>query len=90
MVTYNVRVYNDMGHLMTDPGPEELSFVIAMFISRKSLQYLRTATDKKGHGCRFYVLRDGFQRFWTYTYKNTTLNIEWPTDVFNLNTMTWL
>ena len=79
-----------MGHLLTDPGPEELSIDIGMFIGRKALQYLRIATDTKGIGCRFYVLRDGFQRNWTYTYKNTTLNIEWYTDEFNPNNMRWL
>lgn len=86
----NIHVYNDMGHLLTRPYPEELPFEIVMFIDRKRVRYSRLATDSKGLGCRFYILNEGLQKVWTYTYKNTKVTIEWNLDEFNSETMRWV
>jgi hypothetical protein len=90
MATYNVRVYNDMGHLVTDPGPRELPYEIYKFVCAQARQYLRNATDMSGLGCRFYVLHEGLQRTWTYKLKDDSITITWPTGEINPDKMRWL
>jgi len=86
----HVRVYNDMGHILTYPYPEELSWEIIKIIDIKQMKYSRLATDSKGLGCRFYILHEGLQKVWTYTYKNKKITIDWDLDEFNPETMRWL
>ena len=90
MVNYNVRVYNDMGHLVTDPGPGELPYEIYKYVCAQARRYLRNATDTSNLGCRFYVLHEGLQHTWTYTLKNDSITITWPQDIFNSMKMRWL
>ncbi len=90
MVTYTVRVYNDMGHLVTDPGPGEIPYEIYRYVCAQARRYLRNATDTSGLGCRFYVLHEGLHRTWTYKLKDDEITITWPTDEFNPNKMRWI
>ena len=85
---YNVRLYNDMGHLMTDPKFNKIPENIRKFVYSKSDMYVYKATDKSRVGCCFYILKDGLKDKWTYHLNNDIVNITYDLDKFNKDIMT--
>jgi len=85
---YNLSCYNDMGHLMLSPYniPSEIS----KFIYSKFNLYLNYATDNSNLGCRFYILKPGLSKKWTYYYGPHTINLTYDLDTFNPNKMKML
>lgn len=72
MVIYNVRFYNDMGHLVQNCDIKDIPTVIKDFINSK-MKHIKYGTDK--NGCRIYILKEGLNKNWTYNYKNDIINI---------------
>ncbi len=87
MTIYIIRFYNDMGHLMTNPEYSKIPNHIYKFVHIKASMYLDNATDKSGLSCRFYILKPGFKKYWTYYYYNDTINIIFDVDLFDTNRM---
>lgn len=85
MTIYNIRFYTDMGHLMMNT--KNIPYDISKFAYSKSTMYLNYATDKSGLNCRFYILKPGFKKSWTYYYYNHIVNITFDVDLFDVNTM---
>lgn len=79
-----------MGHLETDPGYSSIPSNIREFVYTKAKMYLTYATDKKGLGCMFYILKPGVQKNWNYYYGNDIVNITFDVDTFNPNNMKML
>lgn len=72
MDTYNVTVYNDMGHLMI--SPQILSSNIREYVLFQANRYLRDATDKTGHNAQYYCLPEEFKDRWRYIVGNNIVN----------------
>lgn len=89
MPHYNVSVFNDMGHIMMEPWIDKLPAHISKFILDRVLIYLRVATDRDGLGCRFYILKDGLQRKWTYNCGEDTITVDWNVNTFDSD-MRWI
>jgi uncharacterized lipoprotein YehR (DUF1307 family) len=90
MPEYYISVFNDMGHIMTKPCINKLPDHITKFVFNKVLRYLEIATDNKNLGCRFYILKNGLQKKWTYNYRDDIITINWDVNTFNQEHMQWI
>lgn len=90
MPEYYVSVFNDMGHIMTEPKMDKLPVHIYKFVFDRVLRYLQMATDNKDLGCRFYILKNGLEKKWTYNYRDDIITINWNVDTFNQENMRWI
>lgn len=86
MSIYNIRFYNDMGHLRISKSGE-IPDHINKFIYSKASMYLYNATDRTNLGCRFYILKPEFKKYWTYYHNNDIINIIYDVDLFDSNRM---
>lgn len=86
--TYTVTLYNDMGHLMTNPEHSKIPDDIRAFVYKKSNNKIREATTKENTGCCFYILKPGLSDTWTYQYNGNTVIIDYSQlDTFDPDTM---
>jgi uncharacterized lipoprotein YehR (DUF1307 family) len=90
MPEYYISVFNDMGHIMTEPHMDKLPVHINKFVFDRVLRYLQMATDNKDLGCRFYILQNGLQKKWTYNYRDDIITINWNVNTFNQDNMRWI
>ena len=90
MPHYTVSVFNDMGHIMTEPWIDKIPNHISKYILNKCLIYLKIATDTSDLGCRFYILREGFQKKWIYNLGEDTIEINWDVNTFDPKDMRWI
>lgn len=79
---YNVVIYTDMGHMEIKSVPE-LPKHLESFVIDKFNMYTWAATDTKGLGCRFYMLKKGLKKNWTYFYDNNIINIKYDLSEFD-------
>lgn len=70
-----------MGHLMLNPS--DLPAHIRTFVAEKAGLYIDYATDTDGLGARYFILKPGFQRTWTYQSGSDTVMITYDIDAFN-------
>ena len=84
---HNIILFNDMGHLQTDPGIMTIPKHILDFVFEKVKLYVYYATDNDNLGCRFYVLKDGLNKEWTYYLNNDVVNITYNLNTFDNETM---
>lgn len=89
MPEYSITVYNDMGHLLIKEW-DNIPRHIRDFVYAKANIYLKNATDNSNLGCAFYILKDGLQTRWRYTYGRDIINIFWNVDIFDSNTMKYV
>jgi len=83
MAIYNIKLYNDMGHLIITPDYTQLPIHIYNFVRLKAKMYLDTATDKEGHGCLFFFLKPCVKDKWSYQCGSDIVNIEYQFTEFN-------
>lgn len=87
MGIYKVTLYNDMGHLVNickyNNQIITMSSDLLKFVYSKINNKYYTATDKKGFGAQYYILKSGLNKNWSYNYKNHTIQIEYDLDKFN-------
>lgn len=55
MVYYEIRLYNDMDHLLTSPEYSKIPNHIYKFVHEKAKMYLNYATDNSNLGIRYYI-----------------------------------
>ena len=84
---YNITIYTDMGHLMTNPSYSSIPKDIYDFIFSKIKIYTCCATDKLNLGCLFHILKTGLNKRWTYYYNNDIIHITYDLDTFDPKTM---
>lgn len=89
MVNYSVAVYNDMGHIMTEPYCTHFPMKIYEIISLNTLSHIDYATDIAGRGCRFYILKSHVPKEWTIQIDDDSLTVKYDLDTFDSNTMKW-
>jgi hypothetical protein len=77
MPEYTVQLYNDMGHLLTEPYYGTIPNDIFDFVCRKSRNKINYATDLSNLGCRYYILKEGLQTKWTYQVGDDTITIDY-------------
>lgn len=82
---YNLTYYNDMGHLML--SPYNIPLDIHEFVRSKFKLYIDIATDNQNLGCRFYILKPGLSKKWTYYYGPHVINLTYNLDTFDPKTM---
>ena len=88
MYEYTVKFTNDMGHLITH-NSDKLPAQVLDFAHNKIKNKIIVATDKNNLGCRFYILKNGLQKRWTYTLGNMSIMLDYSDlDKFNSKTMT--
>ena len=90
MPIYNITLFNDMGHLNTIPDSSDIPKKIFDFIYLKADMYLANATDTINWGCRFYILKPGLNKNWTYYYGHDIINITYDLDTFDPTRMKML
>lgn len=90
MKEYNIVYYNDMGHLMIENYnilPPFVKDFVYEIIKNKILY----ATDKKGLGCMFYILKPELLTEWTYNINDTKINVNYgKLDKFNAIDMKYI
>lgn len=74
MSIYFVTVYNDMGQLLIT-NFNTISEDIRKAIYRQAHDDLYEATDNKGIGCLFHILKDGKDKYVTLEYKDNIISI---------------
>jgi hypothetical protein len=85
---YNIRVYTDMGNLLTASADDnQIPAHIAQFIREKINMYVDVANDNKGAGCLFHLLKPGYVAEWHYYHMHDIVNIKWELDTFFPNFM---
>jgi hypothetical protein len=77
MTKYKVTFYNDMGHLVTEPWITKLPRHIYEFACNHLLGKYYYATDLKGLGCTFYILRDGLATTWEHSVGEDIVEIDY-------------
>lgn len=87
MSIYNIRFYNDMGHLLTTPSYKDIPEDIRHFAYQKASMYLANATDLDNRGCMFYYVKPGYQDKWTYYYGSNKVIIHYDFGKFDSKTM---
>lgn len=75
MPHFTARVFNDMGHLMTDPFRSFPGHILS-FVMAKCEQNVKQFIHTTNHA-RFYGLEDGLQKRWTYRLGGDSIEIEW-------------
>lgn len=73
MPYYSVKIQNDMGHLEVKGTVPKY---IRDFCFSKASQYVTDFTHTRYYN-RFYGLKDGLQKKWTYYLGSDTVEIEW-------------
>ena len=84
---YNISIYTDMGHLMTNPPYSSIPRDIYNFVMSKIKLYVDHATDKLNLGCCFYILKSGLNKKWTYYYNNDIIHLTYDLDIFDSKIM---
>lgn len=88
MPEYTVQLFNDMGHLLTEPYYGNIPNDIFDFVCTKSRNKINYATDLSNHGLRFYILKEGLQKKWTYKVGDDTITIDYTRlETFNEKSM---
>lgn len=77
MVIYNIELINDMGHLEIAAKGHRSSLPsnISNFVYSKARIYTYTSTDDEGMNLRFYNLKPGYSKKWTYYCDGDTINL---------------
>ncbi len=89
MNIYDVRLYTDMGHLLTKP--DNLPKEITDFVYLKAKMYLSSATDTRGMGAAYYILKPGLDKKRAYIFNPyITVNIYYDVDEFDSCRMKYL
>ena len=90
MPSYNARLYNDMGHLMISTNGPALPEHVRRFVYAKAQLYLNFATDTKGLGARYFILKHGLVKEWTYTLGSDTVTITFDVNKFDSHLMRYV
>jgi hypothetical protein len=81
---YNVKIYNDMGHLsISNTNNTATPEHIKRFLYQKIKNKINYATNLEDHGCTYYILKPGLQKQWTYTFNNDVITLTYDLDDFN-------